>query len=102
MIVLAQDSEKISASTTQIIKSVAERLLSVLDGDATVTYNFAFAMYAEQLNISSFGNKATTLSYMNGLFSKTKQQRNNGDKNQNVFLEEPYGSFRVAQLTTKR
>ena len=38
-------------------------------------------MYAEHLNISSFGNKATTLSYMNGLFSKTKQQRNNGDKN---------------------
>lgn len=81
MIVLAQDSEKISASTTQIIKSVAERLLSLLDGDATVTYNFAFAMYAEHLNISSFGNKATTLSYMNGLFNKTKHQRNNGDKN---------------------
>ena len=81
MIILAQDSEKISASTTQIIKSVAERLLSVLDDDTTVTYNFAFAMYAEHLNISSFGNKATTLSYMNGLFSQTKQQRNNGDKN---------------------
>ena len=81
VVILVQDSKEISQITIQSLKSILRRLLSVLDSDATVTYNFALAMYARRHKISSFGSKEETITYMNGEFNKGKSGRNLGNQN---------------------
>ncbi|KAL9979601.1 hypothetical protein ACROYT_G017282 [Oculina patagonica] len=63
VIVLIQDSESISSTTVQSIKTVVHRLVNLL-GSETQDYNFALATYATSRKMSCFGNAADTISYM--------------------------------------
>ncbi len=63
MVILIQDSELISTTTVNNIKTVVRRLLTNLQSQAQ-DYNFALSIYARSRRISCFGNATETTSYM--------------------------------------
>ena len=75
MVVLIQNSERISAETVQSIKSVVRRLLTLL-GSETQDYNFALATYATSRRMSCFGSAADTISYMDTEYQHDGTGRN--------------------------
>ena len=75
MIVLIQDSQGISITTVQSIKSVVRRLLTLL-GSEKQDYNFALATYATFRRMSCFGSAADTISYMDTKYHPGESGRN--------------------------
>ena len=63
VVVLVQDSQGISATTIQGIKTVVRRLLTLLDSETT-DYNFALATYAKSRRMSCFGSAKEIITYM--------------------------------------
>ncbi|XP_078360196.1 uncharacterized protein LOC144644554 [Oculina patagonica] len=63
VIILIQDSELISTTTVNNIKTVVRRLLTNLESQAQ-DYSFALSIYARSRRMSCFGNATETTSYM--------------------------------------
>ena len=63
VVVLIQDSQGISATTIQGLKTVVRRLLTLLDSETT-DYNFALATYAKSRRMSCFGSAKEIVTYM--------------------------------------
>ena len=67
MIVLIQDSQGISSTTVENIKTVVRRMMTKLSSVST-NFKFALATYATSRRISCFGTTAETISYMDSKY----------------------------------
>ena len=76
MIILAQDSQHISAATLLKVKSIAKDLVRRLDQSSGITFRYMWGTYASSSGVSGFVSKTAVTSEIDSYTRGTRGQTN--------------------------